>query len=198
MITSGATSVAGEALPFPVKATVMGPARVIPREFPEITCSTLDIETPTRRNVDELWWPRSSGRDLCRTRQAMTAALRGPRRYEQTWQPARLELRNALRGSEKNAVVLMTGGLGGIGMTLAERLVRDHGARIAFVSRTPLPAPREHGSETLRGVRCAPANRMARQIRALMALEAAGGTFKVLAADVVEPRRPWQRAPWPR
>jgi hypothetical protein len=35
-----------EALPYPEKATAMGPARVIPRELPGVTCATLDVELP--------------------------------------------------------------------------------------------------------------------------------------------------------
>ncbi|MEL7181981.1 MAG: SDR family NAD(P)-dependent oxidoreductase, partial [Pseudomonadota bacterium] len=85
---------------------------------------------------------------------------------------------------EKDAVILMTGGLGGIGLTLAERLGRDYGAKIGFVARSPLP-PRETWDEVLRTVSTNSAK--ARRIRGLQAVEAAGGEVMVLEADVSNP-----------
>jgi NAD(P)-dependent dehydrogenase (short-subunit alcohol dehydrogenase family) len=39
-------------------------------------------------------------------------------------------------------VYLLTGGLGGIGLTVARMLARDYQARLVLVARAPLP-PRE-------------------------------------------------------
>jgi len=43
-LTSGAAQHKDEALPHPEKATIAGPARVIPREFPRLSVSVLDLE----------------------------------------------------------------------------------------------------------------------------------------------------------
>src|SRR5690606_11590919 len=42
-LTSGAFGIGGEGVPYPEQATVLGPARVIPREFPHVTCSVVDV-----------------------------------------------------------------------------------------------------------------------------------------------------------
>ena len=52
VLSTGAARVREEALPYPEKATAMGPARVAPRELPGLTCSTLDVVLPT---VDKGW-----------------------------------------------------------------------------------------------------------------------------------------------
>jgi malonyl CoA-acyl carrier protein transacylase len=65
------------------------------------------------------------------------AALRGARRYETRLAPAPLpEAGEVPQGS----VWVITGGFGGIGVTVAERLMRDHGAKVALIGRS-LPAP---------------------------------------------------------
>jgi len=52
-LTSGAAQHKDEALPHPEKATIAGPARVIPREFPRLSVSVLDVQlsepAPCRR-----------------------------------------------------------------------------------------------------------------------------------------------------
>ena len=52
VLSSGAARVRDEALPYPEKATLMGPARVAPRELPGLTCSVLDVVLPV---VDKGW-----------------------------------------------------------------------------------------------------------------------------------------------
>ena len=48
IFTTGALQTGDEALPHPEKAMVLGPAGVIPREFPGVTCTWTDVELPSR------------------------------------------------------------------------------------------------------------------------------------------------------
>lgn len=183
VLTSETQQVADEGLRYPAKSMVMGPAKVIPREFPEITVSTLDVPGGSaikpRMLVDQVL------EEAFATPSNVIAAYRDGKRLAQTWQPRALA-RSAADAIpiEKDAVILMTGGLGGIGLTLAERLGRDYGAKIGFVARSPLP-PRETWDEVLRTVSTNSAK--ARRIRGLQAVEAAGGEVMVLEADVSNP-----------
>src|SRR5690606_16604017 len=52
VLSTGAARVRDEALPYPEKATAMGPARVAPRELPGLTCSVIDVVLPA---VEKGW-----------------------------------------------------------------------------------------------------------------------------------------------
>ena len=102
VVTSGAAQVRAEPLPHPEKSTVLGPARVIPRELPGITCRLLDVTLPAVERPSGL---RALGRrrsgedplaglavrvleDLFATPAGTVAALRGSKRLELEFAPS--------------------------------------------------------------------------------------------------------------
>lgn len=179
--TTGAQALKGEALPYPEKATIAGPIRVIPRELPGTSAAMTDLVLP-----DKL---RGQARDLLGQRvleellaapEAATAAIRGERRYVRDFVPRNLpEVEMGAIG--EGARVLLTGGFGGIGLTLAEHLITTRKARIALLARSPLP-PREDWAGWIADH--GPHDATARRIAAVQRLEAAGGEVIVLGADV--------------
>lgn len=177
-VTTGAAQLRGEGLAYPEKATLSGPARVMPQELPGVTCTTLDVVLPDlprrgRPVLDPLVLQVME--ELLATPGNRSAALRGPRRYARGLRAV------ALPPGEKiaeGATVLITGGFGGIGLTLAEDLMRRRKARILLIARQPLPDratwPRHLAN---------PASPLARRIAALQRLEALGQVV-VASADV--------------
>ncbi|WP_272860414.1 type I polyketide synthase [Paracoccus stylophorae] len=180
-VTNGAAQIRSEALPHPEKATIAGPLRVMPRELPGVTCSSLDLTLPEGRRNEAAWDGLTDHvlEEMLAQPADLSAALRGDRRYELGWR--QLQLAEATGGLPQGAVVLLTGGYGGIGLTVAERLARDHGARIALVGRRALPA-RDQWDRILRSA--APNDTIATRIRGVQALEAAGAEVICLTADV--------------
>ncbi len=174
--TTGAARVKSEPLPYPEKAAIAGPMRVMPRELPGVTCATLDLMLPRGRVPDEV--ATAALEELLAEPGNATAALRGHRRLAQTVAP--VDLAPADLAVEEDATVLITGGFGGIGMTLAEDLIR-RGARILLIARRPLP-PRDRWRAHLASH--PPTEATARRILALQRLEALGGHVEVAAADV--------------
>ncbi|WP_210528170.1 type I polyketide synthase [Rubellimicrobium arenae] len=172
-VTSETMQVRAEGLAHPAKATVLGPVQVIPREFTGATSALLDID---------LAMPRDSLvaallEEALASPTSRIAALRKGRRLERSYRPAPLPAAEPVLRA--GGPVLITGGFGGIGLTLAQELVRRATAPIVLVARTPLPA-REEWDAILRREGGATAAR----IRAVRSLEAAGGTVLTLSADV--------------
>ena len=194
VVTNGAAQVANEALRYPEKAALSGPAGVIPRELPGLTCATIDIELPEaparRGRRGRRATERVPGREALALRLLEdllakpgngVVAYRGDKRYEQGYRPVPLlpAMAPALRDG---ATYLITGGLGGIGLELARALRADHGANVVLVSRRALP-PRESWERLL--ATAAPGDRLAEAVRAVQALDGLGGALMLASADVV-------------
>ncbi|GLS85405.1 hypothetical protein GCM10010873_03780 [Cypionkella aquatica] len=180
--STGASQVKSEALADPEKAMIAGPARVIPRELPGVTVSTLDLALPPQpRRGKAALEPLAEQvlEDLLAVPNSVIAALRGEKRYE-------LGLKAADLGEQKftlpqGAHVLITGGFGGIGLTIAEDLIQRFGAKITLIARRNLP---DRGTWAKYLAAHDPSGPIARRILALQRLEALGGEVLVAPADV--------------
>jgi acyl transferase domain-containing protein/thioesterase domain-containing protein/acyl carrier protein len=189
VLSTGAARVRTEELPYPEKATLMGPAKVAPRELPGLTCSVLDIELPT---VNKGWRSKSDAsaihtlaervlEELFSVANNRVAALRADKRFELTYAPLPLAPTEGIPGLAQGCVCLITGAFGGIGLTLAERLAREKKARLVLLARQPLPAP-EAWDTFLRT--SDPLNPVVQRMLAVRRLEGLGAQVLVIAADV--------------
>lgn len=172
--TTGAARVKAEVLDYPEKAMALGPIRVIPREMPGLTCGLSDLDLHgwpaaplVDRVIEELLSPPA------------LSALRGDRRYERTLRPEPLPARAP--DLPKGAHVLVTGGFGGIGLTVAEDLVRRSSVKITLIARRALP---ERSLWPSYLATHDPADPLSRRILALQRLESLGAEVLVLQADV--------------
>ncbi|WP_425045861.1 type I polyketide synthase [Primorskyibacter sp. S87] len=192
VFTTGAAQVSEEALPYPEKTMIAGPAGVLPREMPGVTVATVDLELDrpepvgwlgrlrTPESTPDLLTPRIL-EELLAEPENTNAALRGERRFGLSYrqQPIVAADKSTIR---QGGTYLITGGFGGIGQTLAEHLMTQHAANVILLSRDPLPEAdaradwlNSHG----------PADRTARRIRALNHLEQIDtGAVMAIAADV--------------
>jgi acyl transferase domain-containing protein len=160
------------------KATLQGLARVIPQEQDRMRIRSVDIERSDPTGildalVEECLDPVTDA----------TIAWRGGCRWIQEYRPAPSpaapERASLLRA---RGVYLITGGFGDIGLTLAETLATHWQARLALVSRTPLP----ERSAWDRWIEERPADSANARIRAVRALEALGSEVLPLTADVAD------------
>jgi NAD(P)-dependent dehydrogenase (short-subunit alcohol dehydrogenase family)/acyl carrier protein len=87
-------------------------------------------------------------------------------------------------GLRVGGVYLITGGLGGIGLAMAEHLARRWQARLVLLGRTGLP-PRSQWEELLHAEH-ADASEV-RRVRQIQALEAHGAEVLIIQADVSDP-----------
>ncbi|MFK7897288.1 MAG: SDR family NAD(P)-dependent oxidoreductase [Myxococcota bacterium] len=189
---------------YPEKATVLGPVQVIPREIPGLTCKSIDVTLP-KAGRDALLGRLLGGKatggrpenldalvdqleaELLAPSESEIVVHRGADRFVRRFEPSPLAART---GAADNAlktggVYLITGGLGGLGLTLADRIAREvDQVRLVLVGRTPLPDPSEWDALLNGGGASARDLSAIRQIRAL---EAAGAKVMPLAADVTNP-----------
>ena len=178
--TTGAAQLRDEALPYPEKAMVLGPVRVIPREFPGVSLRLLDVTLP----ADAAALTPAVLEEALSDGEAI-AALRGERRYELGLKPTPLPpAPEGLADLPRGAHVLITGGFGGIGLTIAEDLIRRLGVRITLIARRRLP---ERGLWEAMLAKSGPDDPIARRILAVQRLEALGGEVLVAQADVANP-----------
>ena len=182
VVTNNMQQVTGEETLHPKKATVLGPCKIIPQEYRHITCRSLDITIPaTGHKQDEKLVELLLGEIAAETSDSIVA-YRHHQRWTQAFESHKLEKpANESARLRQNGVYLITGGLGGIGLVLAEHLARTVRARLVLVQRSTLPPPErwaqwisEHDERDATSGR----------LRKLQQLESLGAEVLVLTADV--------------
>ncbi|HVR98351.1 MAG TPA: SDR family NAD(P)-dependent oxidoreductase, partial [Thermoanaerobaculia bacterium] len=139
VIADGLAGLAGDEETWPEKATLLGPCKVIPQEYPNVLCRAIDVR-PARFSEDETLVERLLA-ELSAPPREPVIAWRGPRRWVQTFEPVRLDAAGAVR---PGGVYLLTGGLGSVGLQVAEHLAETVQARLVLVGRrAPDPAVAE-------------------------------------------------------
>jgi acyl transferase domain-containing protein/thioesterase domain-containing protein len=193
VVGNGVQRVGAEGLAYPEKALALGPARVIPREFPGYSSAFVDIELPlpgSRRFGNKRALAQAVAGaaerlmpELSAAPSNTTVALREVQRFVRTYRARPLTAPAAHTALRAGGVYLVTGGMGGIGLQLARHLAREHRAKLVLVGRTPLP-PREDWASFVRvqGLEHPTSVR----ITALRELEEAGAEVLAVSADVAD------------
>ncbi|MFJ6198107.1 SDR family NAD(P)-dependent oxidoreductase [Micromonospora sp. NPDC092111] len=179
LVTSGVGDVTGADLVRPEHATLAGLARVLPVELPGLTVRLVDAD-PAGTGVDALAAELRRPVDPARAE----VTLRGPRRWITDYEQVTVAGETDPGVLRDGGRYLVTGGLGGIGVTLAEDFARRAGAKLVLLARSGLP-PREQWDDHL--AVHGGADRAGRAIAAIRRMEAAGASVLVLAADVTDP-----------
>lgn len=175
IVTDGSADVSGGERTDPVKAALHGLARTLAIEEPGATCKVVDVGDRADEDalVEEL--AQWAGNEV--------VALRGERRWvcQQQQYVARPAGGAVLR---REGTYLITGGLGGLGLELAKGLAGTGlRPRLVLVGRTGLP-----GDEDLKRLLDEGDERVTRVHEGLAQLSEMGAVYRVLTADVADPR----------
>lgn len=177
VISNNLQSVTGEEVIIPEKATVLGAVKTIRLEYPNISCRSIDVSFTTgleEKLVEQLV------RDFSESSEQIIA-YRGKYRWVQTFEPVRLERKKDTPQLRNGGIYLITGGLGGIGLVMAEYLARTVKAKLILCGRSELP-PRNQWEKWLNSHE--PSNSVSQKIRQVQALEQLGAEVLVISADV--------------
>ncbi|MBK8257161.1 MAG: SDR family NAD(P)-dependent oxidoreductase [Polyangiaceae bacterium] len=174
--------VAGEGSVVAEKSLLLGPCRVMPREMPGVRVRSVDVVLPPvdRRALvlEQLL------AELNQPPGAPIVAYRGRDRWVQTFEHVHIPPAKSTPRIRNGGVFLITGGLGGIGMELAEDLARAaNNAKLVLIARTP-PPPADKSPNLLETEPDSPA---ARRVQRILALQKLGAEVVVEAADVRDP-----------
>jgi len=182
VVTDNMQEVTGDENLSPRKATVLGPAMVIPMEYPNIWCRCVDIVVPPAGSNKEQVLVDQLEAELNAGSTDKVVAYRNHYRLVQDYEPlppapAPKEVPHLKNGG----VYLITGGLGGIGLEIARHLSRRVGAGLILTGRSSFPQREEwrqwldtHGPE----------DNLSVKIRKVMELEEMGSRVVIVGADV--------------
>ena len=180
--TNNVQEVNGDEELCPDKATVIGICKVIPQEYPNITCRHIDVVIPKSGTPQENQLIDQLVTELTQTASENMVAYRGKHRWVQTFEPIQLEEPNKETiPIRQEGVYLITGGLGDIGLVLAEYLAQTARVKLILTGRSGLPAKPEWSqwlathddNDDIR-----------RKIQKVQALEAFGAEVVICRADV--------------
>lgn len=180
VISTDMQDVTGNETLTPIKALLTGPCKVIQQEYSHIRCRSIDLAQSelSPRQGDALF------KELLAPLTDTSVALRGRHRWVQTYEPIKLgEARSDELPLRQGGVYLIIGGLGGIGLALAEHLARTVEARLVLVGRSGLP-PRSMWEEILQTQ--GSETGIGRRIHRVQVIESLGAQVLPIAANVAD------------
>jgi acyl transferase domain-containing protein/acyl carrier protein len=139
VVTSGVHEVTGQEVLEPEKATVLGINMVIRQENPNIICHNVDITMPTTEELSKKSAERLISECLL-SHSDHIAAYRSNHRWVSCFEKVNIKSTGEKPALlREKGVYLITGGLGRIGLVLAEYLAKEVNARLILVGRTEFP-----------------------------------------------------------
>lgn len=161
------------------KSVMLGPCRVVPQEVPGLAMRAVDIPVTEGGRVPEWLLPGLLAEARAWEPGPTVTAIRPDGRYQEQIAvlPEPLVTRPRLRDQ---GTVLITGGLGALGLQVAGLLFDLAGARLVLVARTGLPPRERWATADLKD------DHRGRAIGKLLELEGRGAELLVLQADVAD------------
>ena len=168
----------------PHKATLLGPCKVIPQEYPGIAYRCFDIVPPQVGSHQEAVLSEHLLTEMTVESADPLVAFRGRQRWIQSIE--RLTLANGSASGitlRQQGVYLITGGLGSLGSAIAMHLALEYQANLILLGRTVIPLREEwqrwlatHDAQ----------DSISSKIRQIQCLEQCGSRVLVISANVAD------------
>lgn len=141
LVARGTTRVLGDEALDPTRALGAGCAKVLPQEHPGLRVAHIDVDADPSVAVLLL-------AELAAGATEPTLALRSGRRFVETYEPVVIQSVDAPMGLPEHPVVLVTGGLGHMGIHLSEGMFDRMGARLVLAGRSAISDPEQWASRS--------------------------------------------------
>jgi len=181
VVTNHMQELIGDENLHPGKATVLGPCRVIPQEYPHLTCRSIDVV-----NWEDEGFIQQLLKEILHPADDTIIAYRGNHRWVQLIEPQPLADGETSALLREGGVYLIIGGLGDIGSTLAEYLIKTLRAKLILTGRSVLP-PQEMWGQYL--ILAEENDKTGRALRKMQQLREIGGDVLYYAADLSDKSR---------
>ncbi|MEH2042430.1 type I polyketide synthase [Nostoc sp.] len=182
VISNNLQSVTGTEVLSAEKATLLGTVKVISQEYSNINCRSIDVILPPNDSWQEEKLLEKILAELTVDDSQKLIAYRGLNRWVQSFEPVRFDQAKIEKPQlREKGVYLITGGLGGIGLVLAEYLARTVQAKLLLVGRSALPKKNEWEKWLTTHDE---ADSTSCKIRKVEELEQLGAEVLVISADV--------------
>ncbi|MFL0800289.1 MAG: SDR family NAD(P)-dependent oxidoreductase [Agarilytica sp.] len=194
---NGMMQVDKEDVPYAEKSTVLGPCKILPREFSNVSVACFDVSLPLKTESSGLFAKKERAAIPSDVLKLMSNELyapiknglyayRGNVRWQQQFDLANVDQPNIANRIREKGVYFITGGLGGIGYVMAQELAKRYQAKLVLINRTPLPIRGEwadwlvkHGHD----------DKISIGIGKVRELESLGADVMVLSGDVTDTDR---------
>jgi hypothetical protein len=187
IVSNDLHDVTGDAVVDPARAVLLGPCKTIPHEYRNIKTRNVDVHIPRDKTERAALVDALLAECMTRPLDDQLVAYRGGHRWLQVFEPLAVEAaKEGNPGLRENGVYFITGGMGGIGLVLAEYLAHTVRAKLALVGRSYFPEKALWAQWLSTHDEDDPASA---KIRKFMEFEAAGAEVLVLRADVLDPTR---------
>ncbi|MFS1302239.1 SDR family NAD(P)-dependent oxidoreductase [Streptosporangium longisporum] len=185
LLTSLAVNVAGAELRHPEHATLAALAPSLQQENPRLRCRHVDLDTAGAGGAPGLEALAEAVLAASVCAHEGPVAVRAGETWLRHYEPYPIaDLEPEERPFRDGDTVLITGGLGDVGLVLARHLAGAYGCRLVLTGRSALP-PRQEWDAYLADVPPG-GERTARHIRNVRDLEERGATVLALSADVAD------------
>ncbi|WP_405145104.1 SDR family NAD(P)-dependent oxidoreductase [Sphaerisporangium sp. NBC_01403] len=182
LLTSEAVGVLGSDLRHPEHSTLAALAPSLAQENPRLRCRHIDSDVVPSGNPGALQTLATQILAAVVCPHEGPVAVRAGETWLRRYEPFPVqELTEEDRPIRDGDTVLITGGLGDVGLVLSRHLASKYGCRLVLTARSPLP-PREEWEGYLSAVP-ERGERTARHIRNILDLEARGATVLAMSAD---------------
>jgi short-subunit dehydrogenase/acyl carrier protein len=143
-ISNNMQAVTGEEILCPEKSTLLGTVKVIPQEYKNISCRSVDIVLPPSKSWQEKQLIDNLAIELTNQTSESIIAYRGLKRWVQNFEPVCLETTTEkITRLKPGGVYLIVGGLGSLGLILAKHLAQTCQAKLILTGRSQIPARNE-------------------------------------------------------
>ena len=177
VISNNMQAVSPDEILCPQKATVVGLVKVIGQEYQNIHCCSIDIILPTSGSWQEEKLTEKMLIELTAPSSDRIVAYRGGHRWVQTFKQVSLPAIPKTPKLKTGGVYLIVGGLGSLGMVLAEYLAQKFQAKLILTGRSSFPQRDEWSQWLMKD------DATSSKIRKLLELESLGAEVMVVKAD---------------